>query len=181
MAKDKEKDKGAGDAGGKKSSLISVIVSVALITLIAGGGGFAFGTLLLGPKPPEVAAHAAAGEGHEGASEEKPAAEGEHASAPEPGRIVRQLAPIVTNLQSPKDSWIRIELSLVLKPEAASEQDIIAVQAGDKVLGLLRTIALSQIDGPSGLLHLREDLTDLLVGGHDSMIQQVLIGSMVVE
>lgn len=178
-AKDSDKQKPAGDAGGKKPSLIAVIVSVALVTLIAGGGGFAFGSLLLAPKPPEAAAEAKAeAHGEEGVA--KPEGE-EHADAHEPGRIVRQLAPIVTNLQSPKQSWIRLELSIVLKPEAAAEQDIIAVEAGDKVLGLLRTIALSQIDGPSGLLHLREDLTDLLVDGHDSMVLQVLINSMVVE
>lgn len=188
--KDKEKDKGKEPAaeGKKKPSLIAVFVSVALVTLIAGGGGFAVGRFLLQGKPTETAdaaAHggaegeaAAAGEaGKEAGHEGDKAAAGEHG----PGLIVRQLAPVVTNLQSPKDSWIRLELSVVMKPEAASEQDLIAVQANDKVLGLLRTVALSQIDGPSGLLHLREDLTDLLVEGHDSMIQQVLINSMVVE
>jgi flagellar FliL protein len=177
-AKDQDKHKAEGDSGGKKPSIIALIVPVALVTLLAGGGGFTAGKFLLAPKPAEDHAAAAVEPGKEG---EKPAeGEEEAAKKPEPGRIVRQLSPIVTNLQSPKNSWIRLELSVVLKPEASAEQDIIAVEAGDKVLGLLRTVALTQIDGPSGLLHLREDLTDLLVGP-DSMILQVLINSMVVE
>lgn len=181
MAKDKEKAKPeAAGAPAKKSVLMSVIVPLVLVTLLAGGGGFAFGSFVIGkPAAPPPTAAATPGE--------KPAegeAAADAAAKPEEGHaapLVRQLAPIVTNLQSPKDSWIRLELSIVMKSEAASEQDLIAVKANDKVLGLLRSTDLSQIDGPSGLLNLREDLTDLLVGAHDSPITEVLISSMVVE
>ena len=185
MAKEKKQEKSEGAAApAKKSLLMGVIVPVVLVTLLAGGGGFAFGSFVIGKpaaKPAaEEAAHAAEGEkpaeGEEAADGEAHKAEEGHGAL-----LVRQLAPIVTNLQSPKDTWIRLELSVVMKAEAASEQDIIAVKANDKVLGLLRSTSLSQIDGPSGLLHLREDLTDLLVGGHDSPITEVLISSMVVE
>lgn len=183
MAKDKDKDKAQAGAAApaKKSVLMSVIVPLVLVTLLAGGGGFAFGSFVIG-KAPEGAPAAdaeAPDKAAEHGDEKQPQKEGEHAK-PE-ALIVRQLSPIVSNLQSPKNAWVRLELSIVMKAEAASEQDIIAVKANDKVLGLLRSTALSQIDGPSGLLHLREDLTDLLVGGHDSPITEVLISSMVVE
>lgn len=190
MAKDKDKDKKAAEPGEKKKpGLIATIVPILLVTLLAGGGGFAFGHFMMSPKPAEPAAHAAEGEAPaaeasahgETAAEGEKKPEAEHAAEAEHGSIVRAVAPIVTNLQSPKEAWIRLEISLVLKAEAAGEQDLIAVEAGDKVLGLLRTIALNQIEGPSGLLYLREDLNDLLVGGHDSQVQQVLINSMVVE
>ncbi len=186
MAKEKKDDKAKaeGAAAPKKSSMLSVIISVVLVTLVAGGGGFAFGTLVFSSKPTTHAAAEGAAESGQGeaAGEAKPGEEkAAEAHGQQPGQIVRQLSPIVTNLQSPKETWIRLEMSVVLKPEAASEQDLIAVRAGDRVLGLLRSITLSQIDGPSGLLHLREDLTDLLVEGHDSQITQVLINSMVVE
>ena len=95
--------------------------------------------------------------------------------------VIRQLAPIVTNLASPKDVWMRIELSIVIKPEAKAEQDLIAVKSSDQILSLLRTIHLAQIEGPSGFLHFREELNDLVRASSEHKVAQVLISSMVVE
>ena len=44
-AKDQDKHKAEGDSGGKKPSIIALIVPVALVTLLAGGGGFTRETL----------------------------------------------------------------------------------------------------------------------------------------
>jgi flagellar protein FliL len=176
MAKDKKQD-AAGD--GKKPSLLSVILPVALLTLMAGGGGFAFGSLMVVAKnPPEPVAAVHAGED---ANAEPGEAAAKHEEKPEKGSIVRQLAPVVTNLLNPKGTWIRLEAAIVLKPEAASEQDLIAVESSDKIMGYLRSVSLAQIDGPSGLLHLRDDLNDLLAGDPHATISRVLISSMVVE
>lgn len=173
MAKDKKQSTAANDE--KKPSLLSIILPVALLTLVAGGGGFAFGSLMVVAKHmPEPAKEAAAAEG-----------QGEVAAEPqeklEKGSIVRQLTPIVTNLLNPKEAWIRLEAAIVVKPEAASEQDLIAVESGDKIMGYLRSVSLAQIDGPSGLLHLRDDLNDLLAGDPQARVSRVLISSMVVE
>ncbi len=176
MAKDKKQD---AAVDGKKPSLLSVILPLALLTLVAGGGGFAFGSLMVVAKHmPEPVKEAAVGEEPaEGQGE----AAAEHPEKPEKGSIVRQLTPIVTNLLSPKEAWIRLEAAIVLKPEAASEQDLVAVESGDKIMGYLRTVSLAQIDGPSGLLHLRDDLNDLLAGDPHARVSRVLISSMVVE
>jgi len=165
-------------AKGTKPSAMSVIIPVLLLTLIAGGGGFAVATILgpnLAPAPQtEVAA-----------------SDGDHVAKPEVGLagdghgantgIIRQLAPIVTNLASPKDVWMRIEVSIVIKPEAKAEQDLIAVKSSDQILALLRTIDLAQIEGPSGFLHFREDINDLVRESSEHRVAQVLINSMVVE
>ena len=163
---------------GPKPSAMSVIIPVLLLTLIAGGGGFAVATMLgpnLAPAPQvEVAAS-------DGASTLEPAGEvagNEHGAN---SGIIRQLAPIVTNLASPKDVWMRIEVSIVIKLEAKSEQDLIAVKSSDQILALLRTIDLAQIEGPSGFLHFREDINDLVRESSEQKVAQVLINSMVVE
>lgn len=158
-----------------KPSIMSVIIPVLLLTLIAAGGGFAVATLLNGKPVVEAATPAAEGDA---AKPEGAATETEH---PENGGVVRQLAPIITNLAAPKDTWMRIEVSLVISPEAQAEQDIIAVQSSDKILTMLRTVSLAQIEGPSGFLHLKEDINDLLRKSSENKIKQVLINSMVVE
>jgi flagellar protein FliL len=171
MAKDKTKEGGAGE---KTPSLLSVVLPVVLISLIAGGGGFAFGSLmgLTKPEAPQAKSeHDAAPEGEAATTETKP----------EEGAIVRRLTPIVTNLLAPKEAWIRLEAAIVMKPEATSEQDLIAVESSDKIMGFLRSVSLAQIDGPSGLLRLRDDLNDLLAGDAHSHVSSVLITSMVVE
>jgi len=167
------KENKAEGTKGSKPSVMSVIIPVLLLTLIAGGGGFAVATMLgpnLAPAPQA-----------EMASVSKPAEEGASSERGENTGIIRQLAPIVTNLASPKDVWMRIEVSIVIKPEAKAEQDLIAVKSGDQILALLRTIDLAQIEGPSGFLHFREDINDLVRESSEQKVAQVLINSMVVE
>jgi flagellar FliL protein len=153
---------------------MSVIIPVLLLTLIAGGGGFAVATML-GPNSP-LAPQTEVAEAH-GASPEVASGEAHGAST----GIIRQLAPIVTNLATPKDVWMRIEVSIVIKPEAQAEQDLIAVRSSDQILALLRTVHLTQIEGPSGFLHFREDINDLVRESSEHKVAQVLISSMVVE
>jgi flagellar FliL protein len=157
---------------------MSVIIPVLLLTLIASGGGFAVATMLGANLAPVPQVEVAAADGDHVA---KPA-EGEARDAHgENTGIIRQLAPIVTNLASPKDVWMRIEISIVIKPEAKAEQDLIAVKSSDQILALLRTIDLAQIEGPSGFLHFREDINDLVRESSEHKVAQVLINSMVVE
>lgn len=172
------KENKAEGAKGPKPSAMSVIIPLLLLTLIAGGGGFAVATLL-GPNLAPAPQGATAASGGDHASE--PAEETEGDEHGENTGIIRQLAPIVTNLASPKDVWMRIELSIVIRPEAKAEQDLIAVKSSDQILALLRTIDLAQIEGPSGFLHFREDINDLVRESSEHKVAQVLINSMVVE
>ncbi len=165
-------------AKGAKPSVMSVIIPVLLLTLIAGGGGFAVATILGPNVAPALQAEVAASEGDHVSKPAEGEAGDEHG---ENNGIIRQLAPIVTNLASPKDVWMRIELSIVIKPEAKAEQDLIAVKSSDQILALLRTIDLAQIEGPSGFLHFREDINDLVRESSEHKVAQVLINSMVVE
>ena len=172
------KENKAEGAKGSKPSVMSVIIPVLLLTLIAGGGGFAVATLLGPNLAMAPQAEVAASDGDHASKPEEETAGGEHG---ENTGVIRQLAPIVTNLASPKDVWIRIELSIVIKPEAKTEQDLIAVKSSDQILALLRTIDLAQIEGPSGFLHFREDINDLVRESSEHKVAQVLINSMVVE
>ena len=119
----------------------------------------------------EAAGGAEAGAGFHTSSESSVAAK----------TIVRPLAPIISNLGLPSETWMRLELSLLLNPAASSEQDIVAAKAGESVVTFLRTVELKKIEGPSGFLHFREDLSDMLTTQFHDSVTGVLIGSMVVE
>ena len=58
---------------------------------------------------------------------------------------------------------------------------LLAVKSSDALLTMLRTVNLAQIEGPSGFLHFKEDINDLLRVNSENKVAQVLINSMVVE
>jgi flagellar FliL protein len=187
VAKEKPKEKDAKQASDKpaKPSLMAAILPVLLLTLIAGGGGFALGTLKefhVKQDTPPVETKLSDG------TAEKPAEGSSEKSAepaPEPlpakGAVVRKLAPIVTNLLKPKETWVRMELSVVIPADAAHDQDLISVEASDQIVALLRTVSLDELDGPSGFTHLREDINDQVTTLQKGKVSEVLVNSLVVE
>jgi flagellar FliL protein len=93
---------------------------------------------------------------------------------------VEMLPAITTNLAGPGDTWIRLELALVTHGgEPLSEDE--KTQLSDGFLAALRNTPLSAITGPSGMLHLREDLTDTAMLATGEKVTDIRIISMVVE
>ena len=180
MAKASEQK--GGNEGGSKRSLVSRVIPVLLVTIIAGGGGFLEGTFFRD--------RAASGEAPKtstaSASEQTVPAATSEAHAPEQKAeierdTVRALAPIVSNLGSPSETWMRLEISILMHKVEQADQDETAVKAADAVVAFLRTVSLKSIEGPTGFTHFREDLSDMLKNSFDGKITGVLIGSMVVE
>lgn len=178
MASDK-----TGKAGG--SSPLLMIVVILLLTLAAMGAGLAAGSMLEFPvaampaKPPPPAAEG--NSGHEGS---KPAGEGEaEVAAPaETSQMkVMPFPPVLTSLAEPKGVWIRIEGSMLVLAETEDKPEILVEQAGAHLLAYLRTVKLAQIEGPSGLLHLREDMNDVVSTMSRGQVREVLIHALVVE
>src|SRR5689334_17401659 len=62
------------------------------------------------------------------------------AAAPraEPSTIF-DLPPIVTNLGTPQDTWIRLEGSIVFDPKSLPHPEAVAGRIGDDILAYLRT------------------------------------------
>ena len=86
----------------------------------------------------------------------------------------------MTNLTSPRDVWIRLELSLLFtRPAEKAEQ--IAAQFGTDVLAYLRTMSAEQIEGPAGLLGLRDELNDRAATRSNGAIGEVAIRTLVVQ
>lgn len=180
------KDK-AGEGAPKQPSLILFIIAALILTLVAAGGGGVLGMMLAdmvhAPEPAKQES-----EKPKTGTEEKTAksdASHEEASAEAEGEsvhlVLQPLQPIIANLAAPAGAWIRIEGSLLLDEEGAKEADILAAKTGEDILGFLRTVSLAQIEGASGYLHLREDLSDLVKFRSEGRVREFVMQSMVVE
>jgi flagellar protein FliL len=139
------------------------IVGAIIGTLAAIAGGFAFGAVFL--KQPAHNAEAAPSQ----------------PKAPEvPDAEVRPLAPIITNLGNPSDQFVRLQAAIVMEP-GTKDSAALAARVGDDVVVYLRTVSLSEIQGPTGFQYLREDLKRraILLGG--GKIRDLLLTGFVVE
>lgn len=102
-------------------------------------------------------------------------------TAPEhvPGQpVIVPLAPITTNLAAPADIWLRLELALQFAdvPEPGMAETVTT-----DLLAYLRTVKLHQINGPSGLIHLKADLDERAKIRSEGKVMQVFLRTMIFE
>lgn len=145
----------------------SRIAGMLVATVVAIGVGGAVAVLRpQGPPAPEAKP-----------THEEAQGSGKHAAV---AKYVVDLPPIVTNLTAPRDVWIRVELSMLFnKPVERPEQ--IAAQFGTDVLAYLRTISAEQIEGPAGLLGLRDELNERAATRSNGAASEVAIRTLVVQ
>ena len=146
----------------KGPSIVALIGVVAVLTLIAAGGGWLLGGRL-------GLAEAAKPEG------EKPAT-----AAEMPTGSVVPLKPILTNIKIPQDVWIRLEAGVVARPGEKVSDELAATVAGD-FTAFMRTVNLMQLRGPAGIEYLRTDLQERAVIRSQGKIEKVYIWALVME
>ena len=156
-------------------SLVVQLGVLLAMTVAAAGMGFLSGGYLNGdaaPAKPHAAATASGGHG------ESKAEEG-HAAAPEAAaQTTISLAPITTNLASPDNVWVRMELAIVLdEPQGADLPDIIQ----QDLMAFVRTVKLHQIDGASGFQHFKADLEERASIRSNGHVKQILVRTLLFE
>jgi flagellar FliL protein len=144
------------------ASLKSILVEFVIVAVIAGAIGASF-AILRPAQPPRIAE----------ASEKPP--------APPPVSNVIDLPPIVTNLATPSDTWIRMELSIIFDGKSLPHPEVEAAQIGADALAYLRTLTLSQIEGPIGLQNIRQDLNERALIRSADKVKELVIRTMVVQ
>jgi flagellar FliL protein len=154
-------------AGGK--SIVTLIAALLLLTVVAAGLGGGLGIQLA--KQVEDAVR------EKDSAEEKPPVRPSYTGPTH----LKALAPIVTNLAEPHDVWIRLEASIIFDDEAIAADDVLAGQIGEDVLAYLRTVTLSQIEGPSGMQHLREDLVERARIRSEGRVKELVVQTLVVQ
>lgn len=201
----------ANDNSGNKKTLMTTAIVVLLLTLMGAGVGFAVGVFLkpgvdsqetAGRQQPDQAGeatgkpgetHGTKSEDEHSGSEEAPEDHGAMSSAdegedgapaeePSPENLaVVPFPPVLTALRKPESKWIRLEGALLVKPDSEVPQEQLSAQASEQMLAYLKTVELSQIEGPSGFLALRYDLTETVKRLSGGNVHGLFIYGLVVE
>ncbi len=132
-------------------------------TLAAIAGGFAFG--FLGAKGGSPAVDTVA-----------PPAKVPAVKASE----VKPLATIVTNLREPSTLYVRMEAVVVLEPNTP-DSAALAAKIGDDLVSYLRTVSISELEGPTGFQYLREDLKKRSVQLGGGKVRDLYLQSFVIQ
>jgi flagellar FliL protein len=144
-----------------------IALALIIVTLLAGASGGFYGF--------RVAAPNLASAGKEAKAPEPPP------TALQPNASVFDLPPIVTNLGSPQDTWIRLEASFIYDPKVTPHPEALGGQIGDDILAFLRTISLTQVQGIAGLQNLRLDINERASIRSNGAVRELVIRSLVIQ
>ena len=159
-----------GPPAEKASGLLGLVVAMLVTTVISGVGGGLFGLYANGQSHPQAD------------QAKKPKKHAEEAKRPFAGDVnIKSLSSIVTNLGSPKGTWVRLEAAILVGPDAAKEENLLAGRIIEDIVAFLRTVPLAQIEGANGFQNLREDLNDRARIRSEGKVREVIIQSLIVE
>jgi flagellar FliL protein len=166
-------EKGAALLAGRFGGMLGLIISAAMVTVVAGGMGVGLGMKTAATVAKAVAAETAAAQ--------QPA--GDHIQSIKftGDMVLKPIDAVVTNLASPSDTWIRLETAMVFKNGAIANPEVTAAELRQDMVAYVRTITLGQLEGASALEHLREDLNERAALRTDGAVSEVVIQTLVVQ
>ena len=99
------------------------------------------------------------------------------------GSQIVALKPIVTNLMSSSQNWIRIEASVILAASDSKDEDNAAIvkQIEQDLLLYARTLGPRQLEGTRGLLRLRDDLNERARMRGGKLVRELILESVVIQ
>ncbi|WP_245282593.1 flagellar basal body-associated FliL family protein [Chelatococcus daeguensis] len=95
--------------------------------------------------------------------------------------VIKTLEPVVANLSEPADVWVRLETSIIFDNGTIENPDVMSGEIRQDMMAYVKTLTLAQIEGPSGLQHLREDLNERARVRADGRVRELLIETMIVQ
>lgn len=155
-------------ASDKKSSLLmGIVVPLLALTVVAGGGGALVGRQIVSAIRAQASPVVAAAP--------TPRAQENESSA------IKELQPVLTNLQAPEGAWVRLQTAIVYDKSDAPQIDVLSARIGEDVLAFMKTLTVAQLQGASGLQHLREDLNERASLRSDGRVRELVIEMLVVQ
>ena len=91
------------------------------------------------------------------------------------------MPPIVTNIASPADTWVRLEASIVFDAKALQHPEVVAAEIATDELAYLRTVSISELQGPVGLDNIRQDLRDRAFVRSSGKVTDLLLKTLVLQ
>jgi flagellar FliL protein len=92
--------------------------------------------------------------------------------------VTQDLPPITTNMAAPTETWVRMDLSLLLEAPLSTE---LASAVHQDLLAFMRSVRMHQVEGPSGFRHLKADLRERASMRSGGKVRDVLIRTLVYE
>jgi flagellar protein FliL len=163
MAADKSASKGRSSETGPSSG--QFMIAMILVTIIAGAAGYVMATRAAAPADP--------------AQSQAKAADANSVTAPMSNLL--DLPPVVTNIGSPQETWVRLETSMIFDTSEVKHPDSLAAEIGADLLAYMRTVTLAQIQGPIGLQNLRQDLNERAAARSGGQVKELVIKTLVVQ
>ncbi len=151
-----------------KPSMLPLLACIGGLTVIGAGGGVVAGSMIVAKLRATLVANAVPLE------------------APTRTRlgedvVVRELAPIVTNLAQPEGVKVRLQASVLFSKKEVDAPALMCAQITDDLVGYLKTLSIAQLQGGSGLQSLREDLNERVAIRSDGHIRELIIETLVVQ
>ncbi|HMO30748.1 flagellar basal body-associated FliL family protein, partial [Enterovirga sp.] len=166
--------KPAAPAAGKGGGLVGLLLGVGIVTVLAAGLGTILGMHTAASVEEAVAERARA-------AAATPSAEPARSTTMDGDMVVQQVDAVVTNLAAPSNVWIRLETAVVFRKEAVENPLVLAAEIREDILAYARTMTLAQLEGPSALQHLRDDLVERAAVRTDGRVSDLVIQSLVVQ
>jgi flagellar FliL protein len=182
-----------------KSGAMQLVLGLAIVTVIGLGAGFGLSTMF--PKPDSSAVASAApkpaSDGHgksddhggskdHGTAEAPPlvtmaAAAADFNPADLKDVVLTPFAPITANIAVPDTVWLRLEGSMAVKAKDGTKPSDVVQLASNKMVAYVKTLKLTDIQGPVGFLALNSDLNEIVRNATDGQARSVLLSGFIVE
>ncbi|MFG1417312.1 flagellar basal body-associated FliL family protein [Xanthobacter sp. V0B-10] len=162
-----DEDNDANPPSGKRGLLIAL----AVLTLIAAVTGAGIGFLLGNTVEASVSARMTSQPGGKDAGALRYSGD----------LTLKELKPVVVNLAAPSSTFVRVEAALVFKNGTLANPDVTAAEVREDIMAYMRSLSLSQLEGPSALQHVREDLNDRASIRSQGKITELVLLTLVVQ
>lgn len=167
----KKEQPAAAPAPEKSGGLVKLLLTVGAVTTVAIGMGGGIGMWTAGKVAKAVVDQQAA----------QPVEQREVSVKYSGDMLLQPIDAVVTNLASPTETWIRLETAMVFKNGAVENPQVTAAELRQDILAYLRTVGLAQLEGPSALQHLREDLNERVALRTDNRVTELIVQTLVVQ
>lgn len=151
--------------------LMGLVITAAVVTLVAAAGGVGLGMKTSASIQKTIADREAA----------KPVEDRPLSLKYSGDMVLKPIDAVVTNLASPSDTWIRLETAMVFKNGAIANPEVTAAELRQDMVAYVRTVTLAQLEGPSALQHLREDLNERVSLRTNGAVDELIIQTLVVQ